>query len=254
MNTEEVIELASQSAPIQQEQFQPTLHRTCHEPGDLQDRLRLQDLGRAAALLSHELRQPLGAIQNLTSYVQACISPADKPAMESLRLIGQQAELASRILSSLGSFARSGRPARSPVHLHRILGNVLDRIVWPQEILLKQELARPLPTAMADPLHLDRIVSNLISNALESIDGPGEVTITTRTEDDRVILEISDTGCGIESSLTERIFQPFVTTKPNGTGLGLALSCELAQANGGSLSFTSCCGKGSTFQLRLLQP
>ncbi|MBI2815712.1 MAG: hypothetical protein HYX72_02110 [Acidobacteria bacterium] len=250
---EEVIELASRSESIQHDQHQAAVHGACGEITHSQQRVRLQDLGRAAALLSHELRQPLGAIQNLTSYARACISHADKPVLESLCLVEQQAELASRILSSLSSFARSGQPARSPVQLHRILYNVLDRTARPQEIALQKHLVSPLPTAMADPLHVDRIVSNLIANALESIDGPGTVTITTRAEYELVILQISDTGCGIEPGLAESIFQPFVTTKRNGTGLGLALSCELAQANGGSLSFTSSPGKGTTFELRLPQ-
>lgn len=215
------------------------------------ERIRLQDLGRAAAFLAHELRQPLGAIQNLAAYLKATNSTADRTASEHLALIEQQAEFAGCILSSLASFARSGAPARKATHLHRVLSSVLKRLSLRPEIRLKQKLAPRLPAVLADPLQVDRIVSNLIANGLESMPGPGTLTVATRAQPGCVLLRITDTGCGIDPALAGDVFQPFVTTKSQGTGLGLALCRELAEANGGFISFRSQPSKGTTFELRL---
>lgn len=254
MNTEELVETSGRRlVSVEVEGDAAVVRGSCSQPtGDnFQERVRLRELGRAAALLAHELRQPLGSILNLICFIRSSVRPADKAIAESMRLVEQQAELASAILASLTTFAKSGEPVRSQIQLHRIVYDVLDRTAWPPQVLLRHELADVLPLVAADPRHVDRMISNLINNALESIKGTGTVTISTRSDGDHVVLQISDTGCGVEPSLAGCIFEPFVTTKPNGTGLGLALSCELAQVNGGSISFTSCRGKGSTFELRL---
>jgi signal transduction histidine kinase len=213
--------------------------------------IRLQELGRAASFLAHELRQPLGTIQNLVAYLRARVATDDPSVSESLLLLEEQTEFAGQILSSLAGLARTGAAAAIPTNLHRCLKAVLKRMAGHPEIILQQELAPRLPTVLADPVHVDRILSNLISNGLESMPGPGTVIIATRAEASCVLLQVTDAGCGIDPKLAERIFQPFFTTKPSGTGLGLALCRELAEANGGSITFTSRPGHGTTFELRL---
>ncbi len=243
------------------------------------ERIRLEEMGILAASIAHELRQPLSAIQNLAYYLKATLPPANETVRENLVLLEQQARLAGRILSNLVVFGRSGTPHRMSLPLDPILTEVLTRISWPSQIQLKLPLkgnrGQQMPCVFADPLHVDRILSNLITNGLESMEGAGTLSIAIRSEDRAkrsvgkvakpgarsrpgdgrrqrfVVLEITDTGCGIEPERTGDIFDAFVTTKTNGTGLGLALCLSLAEANGGSISFRSQPGKGTTFELRL---
>jgi signal transduction histidine kinase len=208
-------------------------------------------MGQAAATIAHELRQPLSAIQNLSCYLRQTVSSSDPSICDNLKLLEQQAELAGRILSNLVAFARSGKTERTSVNVHTVLDDVLRRICWRREISLEKQLAARLPRVSADSLHIDRILSNLITNALESMEGAGTLSIVTGTAEGSVIVEITDTGCGISPEQEKSIFRAFVTTKRNGTGLGLPLCRQLARANGGVITFTSRPGKGSTFQLRL---
>jgi signal transduction histidine kinase len=227
------------------------------------ERIRLQEMGHLAASIAHELRQPLSAIQNLAYFLKATLSPAEQKVQENLVLLEQQAELAGRILSNLVAFGRSGTPHRTSVQLDGILTEVLKRIAWPAqarlELPLKQKRGQRPPRVFADPLHVDRILSNLIMNGLESMDGAGTLSISMRAGQDGgkracqgyVSVGITDTGCGIRPEQARDIFRAFVTTKPSGTGLGLALCLELAEANGGSITFHSRPGSGTTFELRL---
>jgi len=215
------------------------------------DPIRLKEMGFVAAILAHELRQPLGAIQSLAWFLKSNVSSADPAVTQSLNLLAEQTELAGRILSNLAAFARSGSPRRSPTDLHPVIKEVLQQMAWPAEIRRKQKLAPRLPAVFVDALQVERILLNLISNALESMEGPGTVTIATQAHGSDILVEITDTGCGMEPAQASTIFQPFMTTKRNGTGLGLAVSRELAEANGGSIIFQSEPGKGATFTLRL---
>jgi signal transduction histidine kinase len=224
-----------------------------------QERIHLTEMGQLAASIAHELRQPLGAIRNLTYYLKAKIATSDESLTEKFARLDQQTDLAGRILSNLVAFGRSGTPNKSPFHLDELLKDVLNRISWPPEVRLDQKLSRGLPLICADPLHADRILANLIANALESMEGEGALTIAARSERSSrrgakhgiVAVDITDTGCGIDPVQGEKLFHPFVSTKSKGTGLGLALSLQLAEANGGSIVFRSQPGQGTTFELRL---
>ena len=223
------------------------------------ERIQLTEMGQLAASIAHELRQPLGAIRNLTYYLKAKTGTADAEIAEKFARLDQQADLAGRILSNLVAFGRSGTPHRSPIILGELLHEVLSRISWPAQIRLEQKLARNLSQILADPLHVDRILANLIANALESMEGEGTLSICARSARVSrpgaprgvVTVEITDTGCGIAPADGEKLFRPFVSTKSKGTGLGLALSLQLAEANDGSIVFRSQPGCGTTFQLTL---
>ena len=140
----------------------------------------LTDAGNVAGAIAHELRQPLSTIHLLASHLKANLAKSDTVNPEILSMLEQQAELAGQILSNLVSFARSGEPQKAPADINHILRTVIGRISWRPEIRLVQKLARRLPRANADPIHVDRIISNLISNALESMEVQGTLSIKTR--------------------------------------------------------------------------
>ena len=227
--------------------------------------------------IAHELRQPLSVIQNIAAYLRATIPARNGAVLKHLKTLEQQTAMAGEILSSMLEFARSGKPTIAPTDLHAVLKNVLSRAALSHSgdlsgglvrglsrssspssrLRLKQSLARRLPPVLADPVHVDRILSNLIANGVESMerrgkrDARGILSVATEAEGRQVVVRVADTGCGISPAQARRIFEPFFTTKQAGTGLGLALCRRMAEANGGSIAFQSRPGKGTTFELRL---
>ena len=215
--------------------------------------------------IAHELRQPLSAIQNIAFYLRATIPSRNGAVLKHLKTLEQQTAIAGEILSSMLEFARSGKPTIAPTDLHAVLKNVLSRAALhssspSSRLRLKQSLARRLPPVLADPVHVDRILSNLIANGVESMEkmerrgkrgAQGTLSVATGAEGRQVVVRVADTGCGISPAQARSIFEPFFTTKQTGTGLGLALCRRMAEANGGSIGFQSRPGKGTTFELRL---
>jgi signal transduction histidine kinase len=102
-----------------------------------------------------------------------------------------------------------------------------------------------------DPVHAAQVIDNLLTNALQAIDGKGSVRVMARRTENFVSVEVSDTGPGVKAGDEARIFEPLYTTKKQGTGLGLALSKSLAQANGGDLTLASQAGEGARFVFTL---
>ncbi len=112
----------------------------------------------------------------------------------------------------------------------------------------------PLPLLRCLPSQLNQVFMNLLLNAAQSLDGQGEITVSTGFTDDDVWIEISDNGKGIPAEIQKRIFEPFFTTKPvgKGTGLGLSIAFDIVQKkHGGRLEVVSEMGKGSTFRVNL---
>ena len=124
------------------------------------------------------------------------------------------------------------------------------------ELKYKAEVVKhygQLPVIQCMAAQLNQVVLNLLVNAAHAMDARGRITISTGCEADRVWLEITDTGRGIEPEVLERIFEPFYTTKPvgQGTGLGLSISYGIVQKHHGSITVTTQPGRGTTFRVSL---
>ena len=225
---------------------------------ELAQRERLAQLGQMSVSISHELRQPLSVINNIAYYLRlVCAekgSSADAPAAlrRHLDKLEHQAALASRIICSLTEYAQTQQPSRRPTDLNQAIEKQTARLEIPETTGLEKHLAPKLAAALADPLHLERILHNLLTNAVQSMGtAGGALCLRTFAEDAGVVLEVSDTGSGIPEELHEKLFQPFFSTKSSSLGLGLALSRQLVEANQGSIRVRSQPGCGATFQVRL---
>jgi signal transduction histidine kinase len=115
------------------------------------------------------------------------------------------------------------------------------------------ELSENLPKVVGDRVQLEQVLMNLMLNAIEAMrDTNGNLTITSNpTEDGHLLISVSDTGVGIPTDKVDRIFDTFFTTKPQGTGMGLAISRSIVESHGGRLWATSNSGRGSTFRFTL---
>jgi len=111
--------------------------------------------------------------------------------------------------------------------------------------------APDLPAAQFDEGQIRQALLNLVRNAAEAMPGGGHVWLRTRSEQGRVVVEVADDGPGIPPELRERLFDPFVSTKQGGTGLGLALTHQIVKDHGGAIRVSSTPGQGATFTLEL---
>jgi signal transduction histidine kinase len=232
------------------EQLRDALEKSRREVADSR---RLAQLGQLAAGIGHELRQPLGAIGALLYLLRSALAERSTTPQPERLLDEIERELshAWRIISNLLDYARGRQPARAPLNLNRLVERQAGKLKLPAEIHLETQLAPNLPHVFADPLHLESALQNLLQNAVDSMAIAGGVLcIETRVAAGAVLAEVRDTGEGIPEGLHSRIFQPLFTTREKGAGLGLALTRQLVEANGGSISFSSQAGRGTCFQLR----
>ena len=157
-------------------------------------------------------------------------------------------------MKDLRTFSRLGEAARKPADLHEAL-DVSMRLLeprWRDRLTVHRDFGA-LPLVECDPGQVNQVFMNILANACDAIDGPGNVWVTTRHEDAAVHVEVRDDGKGMPPDVLSRIFDPFFTTKDvgSGTGLGLAVSHSVIAAHGGKIEVASTPGQGATFRITL---
>jgi signal transduction histidine kinase len=224
-----------------------------HETQDaLVRRERLAMLGQLSSGVGHELRNPLGVMTNAVYYLRAVLGQAPAGVHEYLDILTQQITLSEKIVSDLLDFARQKPPRRSPAHMRESVESQVQRLAARDAVQISVDAVDDLPPVLVDPVHLNQIVLNLLTNAVQAMDGSGRITVRSRANGTVQHLEVSDTGPGVAPENAEKIFEPLFTTKARGIGLGLAVSRTLARANGGDVTLvTEPLNKGATFRLTL---
>jgi PAS domain S-box-containing protein len=221
---------------------------------------RVNMMGELAAALAHEIRQPIAA--SITS-ASACLRwlARDPPDLERARAaaarIEQDGNRAAEVINRLRSFYKKGAPPE-PVLVD------LKEVIWEMTALLRKEAVRhsirihsepneSVPSVLADRVQVQQVFMNLMLNAIEAMrDTGGKLTISSRlTPEGQVTVSIGDTGIGLSAENTERIFDAFHTTKPQGTGMGLAITRSIVEAHGGRVWATVNQDTGATFHFTL---
>jgi len=221
---------------------------------------RVNMMGELAAALAHEIRQPIAA--SITS-ANACLRwlARDPPDLERARAaasrIEQDGNRAAEVINHLRSFYKKGTPPeRGIVDLKDIIREMtalLRKQAVRHSIKIHSELHENMPNVLADRVQLQQVFMNLMLNAIEAMkDTGGKLTISSRpTPEGQLIVSISDTGAGLPAESPERIFDAFHTTKPQGTGMGLAITRSIVEAHGGQVWATANQGTGATFHFTL---
>jgi C4-dicarboxylate-specific signal transduction histidine kinase len=219
---------------------------------------RLAAVGQLVSGVAHEINNPLQAILGFAELLQMQANVPDD-AKHDLMLIQKESARACGIIRNLALFARQQTGDAEPVALADVIASVAElrqRRLESEDIELRVEDASR-QHVLAVLTELQQVVLNFVVNAEQAIvmSGrcPGRVTIRTRDEGDRVILEVEDTGPGIPPEYEARLFQPFFTTKPvgQGTGLGLSVSYGIVDSLGGHIGYRSAPAGGAIFYFDL---
>lgn len=212
---------------------------------------RLAAIGAFARRLAHDLRNPLNVLQLNLQLLRKRI-PEDPQLARPLERVEQALQQASAMVTDLLDFAHLGEPRLSLTRVESLLQLLMEETALPAGVTLRLEVAPDLPPVQADVEQLQQALRHLVTNALQAMQGrSGAVTLTARRQGDRVALCVSDEGCGIPAEILDRLFDPLFTTRPRGTGLGLAVCRKIVENHGGEIRVESVPGAGSTFMLLL---
>jgi two-component system, NtrC family, sensor kinase len=214
---------------------------------------KLAATGRLAASLSHEINNPLQAIHNCLHLV-IDRSLSDEKKKYYLGLAQNEVERLMTLVQRTLEFYRPSKGHAAPTNVTRLIETVLalsNKRLEHGRIQVHTELQRDLPPLLGVPDQLTQVLLNLIINAAEAMPEGGQLMITTAALEDWLTIAIQDTGPGLSPDEVARIFEPFYTTKANGTGLGLAVSYGIIQQHGGRIEVNSLPGLGTTFTVRL---
>ena len=238
-----------------EEQARLRLRETAHTS-------RLLELGEMTSGIAHEINQPLAAIG---AYAAACLRmlESDAPDLDlltdALEQIRNQDTRAGDIVQRMRQLTRKEEGKRGPVDLGAALEEVLALIaheVRGAGIQVARDFDHRLPPVSADLVQIEQVLLNLMRNAIEAmaLEPEGARTLSLRTcrpGPEKVAVEVSDTGGGLDEDVRARIFDTFYTTKASGVGVGLSISRTIVEAHGGRLEATSAPGGGATFSLIL---
>ena len=217
-------------------------------------------VGRLAAAIAHEIRNPLNYINLTLDHLRSSFAPADPEKRATfIKLADQLKAEVARINRHITDFLKYSRPSKLELQGVDIREEAEDalRLVEARasecgiETTIVQE--EKLPTVMADRESLRSVFTNLVINAVEAIDGEGGRVLIklSNTDDNSVKVEISDTGCGIAAEDISKVFEPYFSTKETGTGLGLAIVKKAVDDHGGTINVASREGSGTTFTIIL---
>lgn len=219
---------------------------------------RLSELGQMVSALAHEVNQPLSAIRNYASAGERFLDGGDAERVGmTLRKIEEQARRADGIVRRLRAFVRKEETGRRPENLPKLIEEAAALALVGskgQGVVFTTQLDSDADVVLVDKIQIQQVLLNLMRNAIEAMTGQEKQLLsvmTDRAEPGMIGLSVVDTGPGLDRFVRERLFQPFVTTKNNGLGVGLSICRSIVEAHGGQLSVKDNPGGGTIFRFTL---
>jgi signal transduction histidine kinase len=224
----------------------------------LWDAERLAAIGQTAGMVGHDIRNPLQAITSdaylaKTELASTPESDEKKNALESLHEIENNVDYINKIVADLQDFARPIKPMAQETDLEAVIENLLLKNDAPKNIKVSSSVENDSKKIVADADLLKRILGNLVANAVQAMPEGGKLSVHAYLDGGDNVITVKDTGVGIPEEAKDKLFTPLFTTKSKGQGLGLAVVKRLIESLGGTVTFESQEGKGTTFIVRLPQ-
>ncbi len=213
---------------------------------------RLALLGRVVAEISHEIKNPLMLIGGFANQLLANIR--DEKSRNKLKIIIDEVRRLENLLASVKEYYSPPPPKKEKIDISKMLKHIHSLIKKECEergIKLHVDMPEKAVCVMGNEEKLRQVIINIIKNGIDAMERGGKLSLTLDLKGRDVEIKISDTGKGIPKDIREKIFMPFFTTKSQGSGLGLGISKKIVEDHGGSLSFETEEGKGTTFVIKL---
>jgi len=219
-------------------------------------REKLAAIGQMASVVGHEIRNPLGVINNAIYYIKTKLEVSsgrelDPKIQKHIGIIEQEIAASNKIVNDLLGFSRTRPPMAQPVDLNRIVEDSLSVVSIPDKVKVEIDLCLELPPALVNPDEIRQVLINLINNAWQAMPEGGTLKVRTYPQEGMAQAEVTDTGCGISPENMKKLFTPFFSTKTKGTGLGLAAVQRTVERHNGKIRVRSQVGQGTTFIVSL---
>jgi len=219
-------------------------------------REKLAAIGQMASVVGHEIRNPLGVINNAIYYIKTKLemssgSELDSKIQKHIGIIEKEILASNKIVNDLLGFSRTRPPMAQSLDLNKIVEDSLSAVSIPETVKVEIDLSLELPPTLVNPDEIRQAFVNLINNAWQAMPDGGTLKIRTYIEEEMAQVEITDTGCGISPENMKKLFTPFFSTKAKGTGLGLAAVQRILERHKGKIKVRSRVGQGTTFIISL---
>lgn len=195
---------------------------------------RLSTFGQLVGSIGHELRNPLGVIETST-YILRTLPGLDDKGKKHVDRIEAQVRLANEIVSKLLDMIRDKPLVREPINLDTLARDVAETLKRPADVAFDLTALERVAPIQGDPVQVRQVLTNLMQNAVDALPKGGTVKVSAGPEKQGVTVYVEDSGTGVLPELRHRLFEPLVTSKTNGVGLGLALVKRIAERHGGSV-------------------
>jgi len=216
---------------------------------------QLRSAGRLAAQIAHQIKNPLGIINNAAYSLQRALQEGKGTGVQQIQIIREEVERSDRIITKLMGYAQLAEGQVEKLSIYEELDRAVAEVFPPgttYDVKIEKDYGLYLPPLLMQRGHLSEILVNLLQNAREAMNGEGHLKVTARQgPENSIIITVSDNGPGIPKDRLEKIFQPYFSTKEKGTGLGLSIVKHNTEIYGGVVRVESELGKGSKFIVHL---
>jgi len=215
---------------------------------------RLANLGRITAGVAHEVKNPLNSMRLWLENLKESLPEGDSMPQQAVRVLDKEIDRLDTVVKRFLDFTRPPEIHQEETNLKDLLEDVFA-VGKPQmdraSVKVEAHFASDVPSVLVDRQLLKQALMNLLLNAIEAMPGGGLLTVSLQRRGEMAGIEIQDTGRGIPPEHTQRVFQLFFTTRPGGSGIGLATAFRTVQFLNGSIDFKSEVGRGTTFRIEL---
>lgn len=230
--------------------------REIKEQKRLREAERFAAMGKAMAGAAHDMKTPLIAIGGFSRLLKRRLFNAgcrdEDYYLEKLDIIVNETARLEKMVKEMLDFSRPLELDRSPADVDAMIREslaVIESIADARRVSLRHSSSEGLPEVFLDAMRMKQVVINLVTNAVEASPEGEAVTVHSTVRRGKLIVDVTDCGCGIPREMREEVFYPFFTTKKEGTGLGLALAKKIVEAHDGSIEILDAVGNGLTFRV-----
>lgn len=214
---------------------------------------KLSSLAEIASGVVHEVRNPLGAIKGAVEILEDELAE-DSPRREFANIAKMEVERINKLVTEFLNFARTPKLEKTPADVNDLVNSVrllIEPQAEKQKVSVIEKLTSDLPKVIIDADQIKQVLLNLALNALQAMPTGGKLTFSTKSNEKQIIIEVADTGTGIDEHNRRRIFDPFFSTKEKSLGLGLSIAYKIIAEHGGTLKAENS-NEGAIFRIELI--